>query len=61
MFDSSIGIADEIFVPNIGSGVSALSGGGLGSIFNFGSAAGGGFLIYPNKSNTNTMQFVYNK
>jgi RHS repeat-associated protein len=25
------------------------------------SAAGGGFLIYPNKSNTNTMQSVYSK
>ncbi len=61
--DLSIGVADSIYVPNISFGMSALSGGGASSAFRLsgGSPAGGGFLLYPNKSNINTMQSVYSK
>ncbi|MDP3650856.1 MAG: RHS repeat-associated core domain-containing protein [Rhodoferax sp.] len=59
--DISLGIADDIFVPNVGWGVSAASGGAAGSVYEFSGAAQGGFLIYPNKSNQNAMRSVYAK
>ncbi|WP_228488064.1 RHS repeat-associated core domain-containing protein [Rhodocyclus gracilis] len=34
---------------------------GTGASGSWGGAAGGGFLLYPNKSNTNTMRSVYSK
>ncbi|MHB1173906.1 MAG: hypothetical protein ACYCZJ_02115 [Sulfuriferula sp.] len=44
------------FAPTAGASFNDLSGGA-----SFGSGAAGGFLIYPNKPNTNQMLGVYAK
>lgn len=44
-----------------GSSVTPQSGSFVGGAFKFGGSANGGFLLYPNKSNTNTVLSVYSK
>lgn len=62
--NTSLGVADSIFVPNISMGTSAVSG-AFPSLFGFSGdtfgSASGGFLLYPNKANLNMTRSVYSK
>jgi RHS repeat-associated protein len=55
-FGGTIGVAN-LGMDAVGAGVTF----GGQAVYQGGMSAGGGFLLYPNKSNTNTMQLVYRK
>jgi RHS repeat-associated protein len=60
LYERGQGLVDTLrLTTGAGAGLTALQFGST-SIFG-GQPAGGGFLLYPNKSNTNMMQSVYRK
>lgn len=55
------GLLDFLVSPGTANAPTLMPRAGASGSWSGGGAAGGGFLLYPNKSNTNMMQSVYSK